>query len=344
MHAERLYRRLLNRLYGWELRSADDVSPSFEAIDLLDDDAKVVVQVSVNRDRHKRDKVNATLAKDAMRGYAGAGYRLKICFVGEQGDSVKSSGAIRNPYGVDFDQRADILLATDLLARFEALDLAGQAEALRVLDEETGRIMGPPHADAETVARINDRLKKRRRDHPSFKLMGGAQCGGGIDERLLPKGRMAGQIPNSARTVVADGGEPVRFGEFIRASWESGGQCHLLITGEGGIGKTVALLTIATEEGFLPWSVAAVNVPLHELAQYCGDGEGADRDCVDRFVERDFPGGKEALATLCELASMPWSGAQASSCGWTATTRCPRRGAAPSTPASSSGRRGRGCR
>ncbi|MBO7674901.1 MAG: SMEK domain-containing protein, partial [Atopobiaceae bacterium] len=307
VHAEDFFMRLLNALYGWGLANANWEDDNHQAVDLVDEGGRLVVQVTASC---TRDKVRETLAKKAMAGYAADGYRVKFVFVGEQDPGAMGSSDIPNGHGVTFDQGSDLLFTEGLVKRFSHLPPSEQRDVLTIVDEALGDggRAALRHIGRNEIAAINVRLEKRRAYHPSFRLMGGVGDGRGIDERLLPKGLEVEQIPNAARTVVPDGGAPVRFGEFVKASWESGGQCHLLITGEGGIGKTVALLPLATEEGFLPRSTAAVYVPLYELAQYCGDGEGADRDCVDRFVEKDFPDGKEALAAASELANRPWSG------------------------------------
>lgn len=294
VHAEDLYMRLLNALYGWELANANESERNAEAVDLVDEAGKRFVQVTIEC---AGKKVSKTLRNPVTKDYADRGYRVMLVFVGHQWDYIKKSKAVKNELGIPFDQERDLLLTSDLVERFIHLDPQTQATALRVLDGSTGTFEGSSgYVDPAAIKRINERLYQRRATHPSFRLMGDISLG------LLPKG-VGTIIPNSDRSVELERGESLSFGEFIRDSWDAQEQCHLLITGEGGVGKTVALLTLATEDDFLPRRVAAVYVPLHELSQYCG--EGADRDCVDRFIDRDTPVEHALDAVKC-LATQPW--------------------------------------
>ena len=44
--AERFYARLLNHLYGWNLRDANEPGKNEVAVDLIDDEHSIVVQVT----------------------------------------------------------------------------------------------------------------------------------------------------------------------------------------------------------------------------------------------------------------------------------------------------------
>jgi hypothetical protein len=135
---------------------------------------------------------------------------------------------------------------------------------------------------SKLVARINARLVRQRKGHPSFRLMNDDPA-----RELLPRGEQQPEgapIPNANRRVVPEKGEPMSFSEFFRQSWGKGEQNHLFIVGQGGVGKTVALLTFATEENFLPKGVPSVYIPLYDLAQYAKDG----RDCMDDYLQSCF--------------------------------------------------------
>lgn len=138
-------------------------------------------------------------------------------------------------------------------------------------------------------------MDERRKHHPSFLLMRG-----GPDEELFPKAKL---IPQLVRRESVDGGEPSLLSNVFRRSWESEGQTNLLVTGPGGVGKSVALLTFATEEGFLPRDVPAVYIPLYDLAQY----HESKRDCIDAYLRSTFP--DDERAAIDRLSHKPWDGA-----------------------------------
>ena len=133
------------------------------------------------------------------------------------------------------------------------------------------------------VDKINALLKVDREHHQSFQLMKT------LDRELLPVGTTRGPdhglIRNTERMVSDGSGEKKPFGEFIQDSWES--QKHLFIEGTGGVGKSVALLTFATEEGFLPINTTAVYIPLYRLAddKFSCD---IDRYLKDRYAADEY--------------------------------------------------------
>ena len=47
VHAEDFYLRLLNKLYGWHLVNENEHDPNAKAVDLIDEGAKLFVQVTV---------------------------------------------------------------------------------------------------------------------------------------------------------------------------------------------------------------------------------------------------------------------------------------------------------
>ena len=127
--------------------------------------------------------------------------------------------------------------------------------------------------------KINDHLKTDKENHQSFQLMTK------LNERLIPRGgsstKLEEMIPNNDRMVSGNGGEQKTFGNFIKDSWEI--QTHLFIEGTGGIGKSVALLSFATEPSF-PKDIASIYIPLYRLADEADSGN----KCIDAFLQRKF--------------------------------------------------------
>lgn len=139
-----------------------------------------------------------------------------------------------------------------------------------------------------------DGLAEARDSHPSFQLMK-------IDERLFPGARLNLE---DYRVSGGDRGSPqaVRpLSEFFRESWSQKAQNHLTLEGEGGIGKTVALLSLSTHKDFLPRHVPAIYIPLHALKTRNTD------DSIQKYLlEEILHGDAQQYNQLCRLANAEW--------------------------------------
>ena len=136
------------------------------------------------------------------------------------------------------------------------------------------------------LLKVKERLEQEKVNHPSFRLMYETS---GLDTHLIPKGFL--QIPVSRRMAQLDDTGRNRsdrlviseLAEFIKESWSAGKQKHITIEGEGGIGKTVALLSLSSEPGVFPEDVPVIYVPLHRLnSMRYEEGQGMNR--LDWFI------------------------------------------------------------
>jgi hypothetical protein len=135
VHVEEFYKRVLNDLYGWNLKNSNEADGNAEAIDLIDEQNRLIFQVTVSC---TTEKVNSTLGKSAMQQYSEDGYRLKFVFAGKQDAAIKSK-RFTNKHGVRFQASNDILLTSDLVRTFMYMDVLQQEEVLHVAKQETGR-------------------------------------------------------------------------------------------------------------------------------------------------------------------------------------------------------------
>ena len=71
MHSENFYRDFINLLYGWSLENANNRLQNIEAIDLIDDNVKLIVQVSATA---TKTKINNSLSKKSIEEYAKRGH------------------------------------------------------------------------------------------------------------------------------------------------------------------------------------------------------------------------------------------------------------------------------
>ena len=135
---------------------------------------------------------------------------------------------------------------------------------------------------------LSQKLEQKRKDHPSFKLLD-------IDENLFPNGIItfeteAKDSDNKLKTVK----------DIVADSWKKGEKNHLMIQGEGGIGKTVTLLSfpVMFDDNFVP----AIYIPLHEIKG------GENDDLIENYIKkRVLDEDEELFRQLKELRKKEWN-------------------------------------
>ena len=76
IHSENFYADLLNLMYGWELKNANQLSQNIGAIDLIDEKNKLIVQVT---SQTTKAKIDTTLANDKLKDFPK--YNLKFILI-----------------------------------------------------------------------------------------------------------------------------------------------------------------------------------------------------------------------------------------------------------------------
>ena len=104
MHSENFYRDLMNLLYDWSLDNINNSIQNVEAIDLIDYNKKIIVQISATVTKAKIEK---SLDKKIIEKYAQRGYKFKFVSIAENADKLRKQN-YQNPYGVGFEPQNDI--------------------------------------------------------------------------------------------------------------------------------------------------------------------------------------------------------------------------------------------
>lgn len=104
MHSENFYRDFINLLYGWSLENANNRLQNIEAIDLIDDNAKLIVQVSATA---TKTKINNSLSKKSIEEYAKKGYTFKFVSIAKNADQLRQQ-KYNNLYNIGFSTKKDI--------------------------------------------------------------------------------------------------------------------------------------------------------------------------------------------------------------------------------------------
>ncbi|WP_339198456.1 ABC-three component system protein [Solibacillus sp. FSL R5-0449] len=105
IHAEAFFRDFLNKLLNLKLENANNLEQNIEAIDLIDNENKVIVQVTSTC---TLEKINSTLKKDILDKFQKEGYTLRFLFLKISATSFTKS-KIKNIHNINFDSDNDIL-------------------------------------------------------------------------------------------------------------------------------------------------------------------------------------------------------------------------------------------
>lgn len=132
IHAETFYRDLLNIMYDWNLKSANVLTANAEAIDLIDEEKKIVCQISSTA---TKQKIESTLKKNVMKDYAENGYKLKFVFIADDAKSLRSK-SYQNPFKVPFDSKKDIYDKFSVLTDISQLEFDRYASVNELFEKQ----------------------------------------------------------------------------------------------------------------------------------------------------------------------------------------------------------------
>jgi hypothetical protein len=129
VHCEDFYADLLNLIFGYALANANATTPNADGFDLVDAQAKLLLQVSATA---TRQKVTSSLGKD-LSGYPGHGFR----FMSISKDAAHlRAGTYANPHALTFDPAKDIHDIGSLLKVIQHMTLARQMQVYDFLRKE----------------------------------------------------------------------------------------------------------------------------------------------------------------------------------------------------------------
>ena len=96
MHSESFYQHFFNLLYGYDLKNLNESSQNVEAIDLIDDDKKIVIQVSSTA---TKQKIESSLNKKLIKKYTNYTFKF-ISIAKDTKDLTKKD--YKNPHKIVF--------------------------------------------------------------------------------------------------------------------------------------------------------------------------------------------------------------------------------------------------
>lgn len=113
--SEDVFKTILNTIYGWDLQNANVAEQNIKAIDLVDNTAKILVQVSSD---NSKAKVQSSLSKIELPKYSG--YTFKFVSISKGVSNLKKSTfdvPEKISFNVDADSYDDKRLLRDVMTK-----------------------------------------------------------------------------------------------------------------------------------------------------------------------------------------------------------------------------------
>jgi len=157
LHSETFYQHLCNLLFGWNLKNLNSEKPNAEAIDLIDEKNKILIQVSSTV---SREKIQSTLDKDLTKL---RGYNLKFISISKDAENLRKL-TYNIPNGILFNTREDIIDIPSILRKFRDLEIDDQKKICDFVKKELD-IKNDPQRLESNLANIINLLSKEDFDN-----------------------------------------------------------------------------------------------------------------------------------------------------------------------------------
>ena len=125
-HSENFYQHFLKEVYGWTIIDENENRQNVEAIDLIDETNKFVIQVSATA---SKQKIESSLSKDSIKNFRG--YTFKFISIAKDADELKKI-TFNNPSRINFTPSSDIIDVKSILKKSKDSDLTTKKESMNL--------------------------------------------------------------------------------------------------------------------------------------------------------------------------------------------------------------------
>lgn len=132
IHSENFYRDFFNLIYRWELNNANTAQQNVEAIDLIDNNSHIIVQVSAT---NTKTKIQNSLNKLPHQRYKG--FNFKFISIAKGASDLRNS-VYQVPEGIVFNPTTDIYDVDLILRRIQALQIDDLKNVYDFIAKELG--------------------------------------------------------------------------------------------------------------------------------------------------------------------------------------------------------------
>ena len=150
MHSESFYLHFFNLLYDYNLVNLNKSIQNVEAIDLIDFDKKIVIQVSSTS---TKQKIESSLDKDLIKEYS-KDYSFKFISIAKDSKNL-SNKIYKNPHNISFNPSCDIYDITSILNTILLADIDKQKKIYQFIKKELGSEIDPIKLESNLATVIN---------------------------------------------------------------------------------------------------------------------------------------------------------------------------------------------
>lgn len=149
IHSETFFADLCNVLLNLHLTNINELRQNVESIDLLDDENKVIVQVSATC---TKQKIEDSLSKEILASYSG--YRYKFIAISKDASTLRGT-SFKNPYNILFEPATDIIDNASILRSIINKEIVKQKEIYELVKNELGNEIDIVKVDTNLATIIN---------------------------------------------------------------------------------------------------------------------------------------------------------------------------------------------
>lgn len=129
-HSETFYQYFLQELFGWTISNENEVKANVEAIDLIDHDNKLLIQISATS---TKEKIENSLSKDIIKRYKD--YTFKFISISKDSENLKKK-VYCNPHSISFDPGKDIIDKNSILTFIKGMNIDDQKRIYNFIKKE----------------------------------------------------------------------------------------------------------------------------------------------------------------------------------------------------------------
>lgn len=149
LHAEHLYRDFFNLLFNWKLININNVQQNAEAIDLVDVENKIIIQVSATTTKAKIDDALIKIPTGKYNDFT-----FKFISIAKSAKNIKSK-KYALPHGISFNSKSDIYDVEDILRQIYSLDIGNLERVYDFVCRELGGVTHPLQLNSNLTTIIN---------------------------------------------------------------------------------------------------------------------------------------------------------------------------------------------